>query len=121
MTLTTALYLTDFLNNIDCLLALLFGLGCMVMLVAGFGKALCQDRYIDNNGTFERLWTAILKKWFIVLILGIICCLLPNKNTMYMMLGASYLQDSTLPSKVSQALEIKLDEYIKELTKKDKQ
>jgi hypothetical protein len=36
------------------------------------------------------------------------------------MMAASYLQESNLPTKVSKALELKLDKYIDELTQGDK-
>ncbi len=44
----------------------------------------------------------------------------PAKNTMYLMMAASYLQESNLPAKVSKALELKLDKYIDELTDRKK-
>jgi hypothetical protein len=44
----------------------------------------------------------------------------PSKSSMYLMLGTAYLQESNLPKKVSQALELKLDEYINELTQNKK-
>jgi hypothetical protein len=38
---------------------------------------------------------------------------------MYLMIGAEYLSKSAIPTKVEKALNLKLDEYINELTEKE--
>ena len=115
MNLTTALYLTDFLGSIgDTSFPLGVG-GLFVLGIAAIGRVLCCDEYIDRKGAFERTWISVLKKWPIPLVFMSISCAIPSKSTMYMMLGSSYLQDSSIPTKVSRALELKLDDYIKEL------
>lgn len=119
MNLNTALYLTNIIHHFYCMLILMFLIGLIVLLVAFVGKIFCFHEYTDVDGEAEKMWTAILKKGWIVLIIAITGIFIPGDRTMYLMLGVSYLQDSNLPTKVSKALELKLDNYIKELSTQD--
>lgn len=118
MTVTTALYLVDLCENINILLGIFMILGLIALGIACVGRIMCLDEYIDRSGNAKIAWEKIIKKWPVVFVTGLVACLLPLKSTMYMMMASSYLADSHLPAKVSQALEIKLDDYIKELTTK---
>jgi len=115
MNLNASLYLVDVISSLNRFTYGISGLGIITLLVALVGKIFCQDEYIDRRHTFEPLWTSILKKWPVVLVASILTIFIPQETTMYLMLGASYLQESNLPSKVSAALELKLDGYIDEL------
>lgn len=120
MTLTSALYLTDLVENINTFCGILFISAMIIGVPAFFGSIMCLDAFIDKTGKAEIFWKNILKKWWILLLLTIPLILAPSKKTMYLMLGANYLQQSNLPGKVGVALELKLDEYIAELTQKNK-
>ena len=114
MTLTSWLYVADVIEGLNVFATIFVVLGVCLMIIALCAKFICADEY--TNDVYFKLWSEILDLWPYVLALSIFCCLIPNKSTVYMMLGTSYLQDSTIPKKVSQALEIKLDDYIEELT-----
>lgn len=117
MNLTTALYLTNLISNLGFITAALLLAGGGTLLIAFIGHIFCLDEYNDRNGHGAKFWSAILKKWWIVALTAVVAVSLPSKSTMYMMLGTSYLQESNLPAKVAQALEMKLDDYLKELKK----
>ncbi len=121
MNLTTALYLTDTLHQFAETFSFIGICGLIALIIAAIGKLICFGEYIDDDGDFSKAWSKVLKTWPFILTMVFASCLFPAKNTMYMMLGASYLQDTNLPKKVSQALEMKLDDYIRQLSdvKKD--
>lgn len=118
MTLTTALYLCGFLDALDVLLTIAFTVLLVLFLVSGIGWIFCQDEYVDRTGVFEGVWKSILKKWWVLAIVCTLVAAIPSQSTMYIMLGASYLNHSNLPTKVEKALELKLDYYIDSLTKR---
>lgn len=60
-----------------------------------------------------------LKKYIALPIIAIlIASFIPSQKTMYLMLGANYLKNSALPTKVEIAIEKKIDEYLIEAPKK---
>jgi hypothetical protein len=65
-------------------------------------------------------WKYIYKRIWIMIIVFLIVIITPTKQTMYLMLGSSYLSQSNIPAKVSAALELKLDDVIQKLKDKDK-
>jgi len=121
MTLSTALYMVDVLHQLEETLSFIGISGIILLIVAAVGKIICMGKYIDDDGDYGRAWDKVLKIWPTVVFFAVFSCFFPQKHTMYMMLGASYLKDSNLPSKVSQALELKLDDYIHELSDKNKE
>lgn len=112
MNLSTAIYLTELIDNAKgILLVLSFLLGLLMVLTIPL--YLCAN---DNGDEYiVQICEKVLKKyWLLIVILGAMIPL-PSKEAMYLMLGSSYLEQSNIPTKVSQALELKLDDYIKEL------
>lgn len=116
MNASTALYWTDVISNTKYIFMVINILTIIFFIIAIAGKLICMDKHIDEDGKADALWTSIIKKWPWLIFMLSISAVLPEKNTLYMMVGASYLQESNLPSKVSKAIELKLDNYIKELS-----
>lgn len=116
MNASTALYLTDVISNIKYTFTIINVFAIILFIVAIAGKIACMDKYVDEDGKGDALWSAVIKKWPWLIFMLSISAVFPEKNTMYMMVGASYLQQSNLPSKVSKAIELKPDNYIKELS-----
>lgn len=120
MTLTTALYLTDILENLtNCLTALFLSLFFLFIFCCA-AYLICLDEWNDQSNIYKPIYLRIVKKSWVLIPLLILTIPIPSKKTMYLMLGAHYLQETNLPKKVTQALELKLDEYIEELTKEKK-
>ncbi len=118
MTLTSVLYLTDVVSHIDSV----FGSFIVVYLLS---SGICGFIYIISNATENEpsqmalnILNILYKKFWLFLIILSITIFVPSKQTMYLMLGANYLQQSGLPTKVSEALELKLDDVIKQLRDK---
>lgn len=116
MSLTAALYLVNLVSNIDFVLGLFF---TVIFIASGisFFFVFTAEEYNDHEQTQVRRAKKVISKAWIGVVLISISALIPCKNTMYLMLGSSYLEQSNLPSKVSTALELKLDGYISELKK----
>lgn len=108
MNVAELIYLGDLLDNISFSIVI----GLIVYLSIWFFCFLL--RLLDEN-SFYTLFKKVCKYWKVALISGIILVLLPSKNTMYLMLGANYLQKSEAPTKVKEVINHKLDEYIHEL------
>lgn len=113
MTLTSALYWTDILGNVGEISNVIIILGIAFFCVLSIIYiALMDDKYeIKKLELFKR----ILKKWWVLILCFVMYAATPSRTTMYLMLGTTYLEQSNLPSKVSETLELKLDEYIKQL------
>lgn len=121
MTIATCLYLVEVISNMDCIFSLTLFISIIIMLVAAAAWLFTLDSYFDSE--HARITTGIKvasRKWWAFALLLLINIAIPSKNTMYLMLGSSYLSTSNLPNKVSQALELKLDDVIDQLKHKDK-
>lgn len=114
MNLSTAIYLTEIVDNINKALAMLFISGLLAIVISIPLYLFAED---NNLPTMERITKNILKKYWVLILMLVISVPIPSKDAMYLMLGSSYLEQSNIPTKVSQALELKLDDYIKELKK----
>lgn len=108
MDITLILYCINLLNNFDEFIALVFIIYFMFYVI---GLAI----YSGSDGENTLLIKILNKNAWIIILLVITSCFIPSKETMYLMLGTSYLKDSDLPKKVSQAIELKLDSVIKDL------
>lgn len=115
MGLASVLYLIEVIGNIGILLfaSLLIGVvGMAVFLTVIFSL----DDYSESNIKTRRGYIDLAKKCTVpMLILSAIVVTIPQKDTMYMMLGAKYLSDTTIPDKVKKAIGLKIDSYIDDL------
>lgn len=117
MSIAFSLYLCDLASNINAFLLVMFWIPIIVLIITYFFSGVTLS--IEGECEFKMAKLIYSKIW-IALLAGLLSLPIPSKNTMYLMLGSSYLQNSALPSKVSQALELKLDDVIDQLKNKEK-
>jgi len=118
MNLAFCLYLTDFIQNIGSVTSAI-----IILFVLAF-IGLCFSDVVTSQGDTPKENEKVCKiiqfyknKLWILAIAVFINAVIPTQKTMYMMLGASYLQTSNLPAKVSEAIDLKLDSVIADLKK----
>ncbi len=109
MKLSLALYLVNLMDNMSIALSLIIFFGCLIIL-----SCFLYEILMDEDCKRQCV-SSILKKYWILIFLILINIGIPSNKTMYMMLGTTYLEQSNLPKKVAEALELKLDDYIEEL------
>lgn len=112
MSVAFILYSIELLANIN-------GLAIFLLFILSVYAGITYVKVLTNED--EELKKSFIKKttWpFIILILTTI--ILPSKETMFLMYGASALENSNLAPKVKEAIEIKLDDVIETLKKKQK-
>jgi hypothetical protein len=118
MTLTQIIYLTQLVENVSnvfgCAMTFyLLSLGLLGMFYCIGGSINDEPNPILGN-IINKLYK---KLWLFILIL-ITSIFVPTKQTMYLMMGSSYLSQSNLPTKVSEILNLKLDDVLKTLRDK---
>lgn len=118
MPIELVLYLIDFFCNL--------GFFCdAVFLIFLLGYVLTCIIYFVNLGDMSdsqaKQCKSIMRKWWILLICALGIITIPNKSTMYLILGANYLSNSTIPAKVNEAISLKLDDVINEFKKEKKE
>lgn len=113
MSITLALYFIEILNNVSCIASIIFFTSLVLFLICiGCESVLRND--VPKEEDFE-LSKLLIKKWKLSLFLLVLLMIIPCKSTMYLMLGTNYLDNSELPSKVKEALTLKIDNIISEL------
>lgn len=115
MTLSQWLYLVDVLDNIDTLIGLSVFSFLAFLVIFGVVSSVWHD---DDDGFPEwvrKAWSSIYRKMWVFFVALSVSLLIPSQKTMYLMLGSSYLSTTGIPTKVQQALELKLDDVINEL------
>ena len=121
MNLMTWLYLFEVLHNLDCVLGNMVGISIIVTILTSClwlpmqDTDMVSDSFRDRYNSFYKAWVA---KWWVLAIVVIVLVFIPSKQTMYLMAGSKWLSDSTIPVKVSEALNLKLDDVIAELQNK---
>jgi hypothetical protein len=122
MTITTWLYLINIVENINIICGFFFA----VLLIFIFVMLITAFFYIDydikNSTSIDYLikLKSIFKLLpYMMLIIGI-NIIIPDKNTMYMMLGSSYLSRSDVPKKVAEIINYKLEDILTKLKSDDK-
>jgi len=116
MNITLALYLVDIISNLDCILAIIIICIISVILIFIIIYIMALGSY-DNHETdkINKLFQWLGSKWWVCLIIISLAIITPSKSTMHLMLGTYYLQSTNLPAKVTEALELKLDDVIADL------
>lgn len=121
MTLSFLLYLTEIIHNIDCILGIISGIAFMTCFGGIFFWCVTNDGYHDKgHAQAYKFLMYLLKKSWIFIIVIFMQIFIPTKTTMYMMLGSKYLSDSNIPAQVSEILNIKLNDVLKQLKKENK-
>jgi predicted membrane protein len=112
MSIETIIYLAYVIPNIGALLTL----GSIIFFIVAGIVSLMKRASAENNQ--EKIEAAnFSKKYFLnnlkwMFLAAIVACFIPSEPTIYLMLGANYLKNSTLPSKVELAIEKKIDSYL---------
>lgn len=112
------LYVIDLLDNMKgtmIFFMILYAFSMIIALIMYFHDD--HDEHDTMMVSIRKYYKAIFNKFWAFVLMVIIAVFIPDKSTIYMMLGSSYLSQSNLSSKVSQALELKLDDIIKDLKK----
>ena len=121
MNLTLALYLTDVLISINNIFGFIFIIFMVFTITLSIAFMATRDNYSqEENDIPLSLFKEIYKKLWVIILCIIPILLIPSKTTMYLMLGSNYLSQTNIPSKVSEALNLKLTDIIEELKNKDK-
>lgn len=121
MNLATVLYLVDFIHNLDGIIGIVILFYLLALIPLLFMWLAVEDDPRDSKFSLLQTYKKfILNKAWVLITAIFLSVVIPTEKTMYLMLGSVYLSKSNLPAKVSQALELKLDDVIKELKKKNK-
>lgn len=118
MSLTIFLYLASLADHLRLMSALMIFLsgGCATILMIG---------YLVSSGEKEQeiivsMITSAKRIVYLPILALLITIFIPGETTMYMMMGSSYLSNSQIPSQVSEILNLKLADVIKNLKKEEK-
>lgn len=112
MSIELVLYLIEILENIGNFLSVI-----TVLLLVSFIFCIIASAIMVEIHVVEWHETTIYKirnYLWILPFLFLISCFIPSQKTMYMMIGANVIKSSAIPSKVEQAINKKLDEYLSE-------
>ncbi len=115
MTAATYLYLISLINNFRESFHYLMILLVIPIVISGVTILIWHIEEIKDKSK-PNFW---LKSSIVsVFIASFISCFLPSEKTMYLMIGANYLEKSGIPTKVEQVINKKLNEYLLEEVKK---
>lgn len=118
MKIELALYLIDVLASAGMIdgITLAAIVGISVIAIPVFAATYDQSNEEERKKELNIMAKSFYKKMSLAIaIMVALLIIIPGKQTMYLMLGASALKESNLPHKVSEALELKLDDIIKDL------
>lgn len=120
MTLTSCLYLVEVISNINDIIGILLLISIVGILVPiiVWGMSFILDEHHLRDSIYKVFKLHYKKAWILIILIAL-NVIIPTKKTMYLMLGTNYLSQSGIPTKVSQALELKLDDIIQELKPKE--
>ncbi len=118
MSIELVLYLIDLLGNLSKSIWVIN----IVLIGLSAGMFFISINDWSENSDVE--WTDTIfnkiRKYFLIIPVSMfLTCFIPSEKTMYMMIGANVIKSSTIPSKVEEVINKKLDEYLTE-EKKDK-
>jgi hypothetical protein len=112
MTLPWLLYLLDICNSLSGLLVFIIVVSSMALF--GVVIYLCSD---ERGSEVKAACMYYLKR---IIPIAILIVLIPSKTTLLTFISYDYLKTSTLPPKLLQVIEIKLDDIINKQKQKDK-
>ena len=94
----------------------------LVIVFLSFVWAITNDGYSnEQHEGINKTFLKIKKLVYIPILALILFIFIPPANTIYLILGTNYLQDSGLPKKVTEILNYKLDDILIDMkTKKEK-
>ena len=119
MNVTWALYFVDVIHSLDTMIGLSWFLYFSALAISGVVGAVSASLDNSPDNLASKIFKILAKKWWAFALSVVVAVAIPDKNTMYLMLGTSMLSTSNIPSKVSEAIELKIDSVIKELKSHD--
>jgi nitric oxide reductase large subunit len=118
MNLPLLIYLTDIANSTKNITELMLFISVVIFGVTMAAWCMTCDSYQEKeHASIDKFLKWLINKSWIAGIILIISIAIPSKTTMYLMLGTSYLADSKIPSQVSEILDLKLKDVLKQLKK----
>lgn len=115
MNIETVIYFAEVLPSINSAIGIILGLSFIIGFIGIFViKNIIEDCHNLKDADewyteTKKTYLLGIKIWIALLFL---CSVIPSERTIYLMLGANYLKNSTLPSKVEMAIEKKIDSYL---------
>lgn len=109
MSIATLIYLAGMFENISvfCVIFIIAFIIVMVIFLINYGTSYGSDETLFSL-TKKYHFTTLKVLAFVV----ILCCIIPSRTTVYLMMGSSYLQNSSLPPKVLSIIENELDDIL---------
>lgn len=118
MQIETVLYLANTVDKLNFFLEFFIttaAVGCLVVLF--LTAIFCED----DTSNLKNVFNFIKKNLWIFVFMCVISAIIPSEKTVYMMMGANYFKNSALPPKIEAIIEKKLDKYLLDLNKKEKE
>lgn len=109
MSLAFLLYIAHCCGTIQCVLGLLT-LGIFISVV-GLSIQHASEYNPDEEKT-KKFIKRLKKCVYVFLAVAVVAILSPSERTIYMMMGASYIQNSSITPKIEKIIEKKLDSYL---------
>jgi FtsH-binding integral membrane protein len=119
MSLTLLLYLSEMLHHVREFAGAIIVLCLLVYFGTLFGFIITLDSFNAHKGVSDFIKYLLGKLWILIIAI-LVNVFIPSQQTMYLMMGTSYLADSKIPSKVSEILNLKLEDVLKQLKKDSK-
>lgn len=114
MSIESVLYAINVISNLDTCVAIIFILSLVFIIltlsILSIGY-LIEDRPQEfANSALFKFISYLFKnaKW--IILVTIMSCIIPSEKTMYLMIGANYFKNSSLPPKIEMIINNKLDE-----------
>lgn len=118
MSVAIWIYIIEVVNNFNAGLNVIFGFLIATLFIYAIISFFVQGDE-DLRESMLKSWVWISKKTYILVIVFCVLCIVPSKTSMYLMLGSAYLKDTNVPAKVYEALNLKLDNVINDMRKRD--
>lgn len=111
------LYLISVTSEIRFTIGIFITIGISFLLSSPF-VLIAANEFNITDKIKDKIFYCIKTLGITIFILTFIECFIPSEKTMYLMIGANYLEKSGIPTKVEQVINKKLNEYLLEEVKK---
>lgn len=122
MNLPMLIYLADILDTAKNASITIIIVTCIVFIITILGWCITNDAYTkEGHAAVDRVLKWLMKRLWILSLVILANILIPSKSTMYLMLGAKYLTEGSIPTRVGEILDLKLKDVLEELKNKAKE
>lgn len=115
MSLAFWLWIASILNGLNFLIG--FGFFACILLAIFCFVVMANTYDEDEPPHIYKECKKILNKYWVLILLSITLVLLPDQKTIYLMIGSNYLQNSAIPTKVVNILNMKIDDIMQDMQK----